>query len=115
MDFDLLFMAVTPSDWKKLSESGTISPGKLDDNSYLRAFQGKDAEEIINKHFEGEDSVMLLVLDPLRIQSPLKQTKEADYPIVAIQGDISIDTVIDKIRLKNNKEGKFSVHVKHFD
>ncbi len=58
---------------------------------------------------------MLLVLDPLRIQEPIKHVKEEDLPLVAIKGSISIDTIIDRISLKKDKEGRFLVQVNHFD
>lgn len=115
LDIDLLFTVVKPSDWRSISEEGIIEPGRDNEGGYIRSFQGKEAEKIVNHFYQDEDSVMLLVLDPLRIQEPIKHIKEGELSLVAIKGSISIDTIIDKITLKKDKDGKFSVQVKHFD
>ncbi len=115
MELDLLFIAVKKSEWRNISGNGTISPSVFNSDNQVRSFAGAQAEKIINKTFDGAETVLLIVLDPLRIQAPIKHIKEEGFEFVAIQGEVSIDAVIDKIDLKPDKEGKFSVKVKHFD
>lgn len=115
MDLDLLFIALKKSEWRNISGNGSISPSVFQSDNQVRSFVGAQAEKIINHAFNGEESVLLIVLDPLRIQAPIKHIKEEGFEFVAIQGEVSIDAIIDKIELKPDKEGKFSVKVKHFD
>ena len=115
MEIDLLFTAIKPSDWKNVSDKGNFSPDSVKDDGFVRSFTGEQAEDIINHHFEGEERILLIVLDPLRIQSPIKHIKEDGFKFVAIQGAVSIDAIIDKIKLRSDKKGKFSLNVKHFD
>lgn len=115
MDLDLLFTAIRPSDWRKISENGKFEPDALESGGDFRAFQGSDAESIINNTFGDEEEVLLIVLDPLKIQIPMKRIKNNGFQFISIQGAISIDAVIDKIKLRKNKNGKFSVQIKHFD
>lgn len=115
MELDLLFTAIKPADWKSVSDNGSFSPDSVEEAGYVRSFTGEQAEDIINHYFEGEEKVMLIVLDPLRIQSPIKHINEDGFKFIAIQGAVSIDAIIDKLKLRSDKKGKFSLNVKHFD
>ncbi|MEX0843688.1 MAG: DUF952 domain-containing protein [Balneolaceae bacterium] len=115
MEIDLLFAAIKQSDWRKVSNDGSFEPNSVQEIGYVRSFEGTEAESIINHYFSDESEVLLIVLDPLRIQSPVKYIQEDGFKFVAIQGAVSVDAIIDKIKLEKNKNGKFSVHVKHFD
>ncbi|MEX0608333.1 MAG: DUF952 domain-containing protein [Balneolaceae bacterium] len=115
MEIDLLFTAVNDDDWKRITETGSFEPDSFTENGQVKCFEGADAEKIVNLHFSESTTVLLLVIDPLRIQSPIKRFKEDDLSFIAIQGTFSIDAIIDKIKLKKNKNGSFSVKVKHFD
>lgn len=115
MELDLLFLAVKKAEWRNVTENGTINPSVFSKDGQVRSFVGTHAEKIINHNFEGNETVLLVVLDPLRIQSPIKHIKEDGFEYVAIQGEVSMDTIIDKIDLKPDKKGVYSVNVKHFD
>lgn len=115
MEVDLLFAAIKQSDWRKVSEDGSFEPNSVKEHGHVRSFVGSEAEKIINHYYNDEDQVLLIVLDPLRIQSPVKKIEEDGFPFIAIQGAVSVDAIIDKIKLQKNKKGKFSVQVKHFD
>ncbi|MCP9292741.1 DUF952 domain-containing protein [Gracilimonas sediminicola] len=115
MEIDLLFTAIKPSDWKNVSDNGSFSPDSIEEAGYVRSFTGEHAEKVINHYFEGEEKLLLIVLDPLRIQTPIKHIEEDGFSFTAIQGAVSIDAIIDKIKLSSDKKGKFSLNVKHFD
>lgn len=115
MDIDLLFTAIKDSDWRSVSESGSFKPESVEEKGHVRCFLGDEAQDIINHYFDEKDTVLLVVLDPLRIQSPIKHIKEDGFKFVAIQDAVTIDAIIDKIKLKADKKGKFSLNVKHFD
>ena len=114
MELDLLFLAVEQSNWRSLNKETALKPDSFDRQNYILSFTGDNVERILNNKFNGED-VLLLVIDPLRIQSPIKKIKEDDTEYVAIQGEITFDAIIDKIKLKSSKDGTYSVNVKHFD
>ncbi len=115
METDLLFSVIKQKEWKAVTESGSFSPGSLEKDGYIRAFTGAEAEAVINRLYAGEERLILVVLDPLRIQQPLKHISENGNKIVAIHGAISLDVIIDKIKLRSDTKGRFSLQVKHFD
>lgn len=115
MEIDLLFAAIKQSEWRKISEEASLKPAYFNQDGYVRSFAGNNAEKIINHYFNGEDDLLLIVLDPLRIQTPIKRITEDGFDFIAIQGEVTMDAIIDKIKLGPDKKGKYSVNVKHFD
>lgn len=115
MDIDLLFTAVKQSEWRQISNEGKLEEtlGKADEGIY--SFEGKHSEDIINHYFEGDEDVLLIVFDPLRIQVPIKRIMEDGFEMIWIKGSVSVDAIIDKILLKPDKKERYSVNVKHFD
>lgn len=115
MENDLLFTLATKDEWKSYSAKGTFKPSTLSELGYIRCFHGKQIEEAVNKLYSEESNLFLIVLDPLRIQVPLKNEKIGNETYPNLYGEFSIDAVIDRIPLKKNKNGLFSILVKHFD
>lgn len=114
MEIDLLFIAVKKSDWREISQSEYIYSPEFSADGKSKTFTGNTAERIINDVYSGEP-LLLIVLDPLRIQAPIKHIKENGIEYVEIMGEITKDALIDKIVLKSSKEGNYSLDVKHFD
>jgi uncharacterized protein (DUF952 family) len=114
LDIDLLFAVVTPEQWRTISGEGTLRNTYMDGEDSIWCFEGKHAEEVINEFYEG-DSLLLIVLDPLRIQAPFKRITKNGFEIIEIKQSISIDVIIDRIKLNPDKKGKYSMNVKHFD
>ena len=115
MENDLLFTLTTKAEWKLFSSSGNFEPNTLKEIGFIRCFHGNQIERAANNYYPEEDEILLIVIDPLRIQVPLKNEKIDGDKYPNLYGAFSIDAVIDRIPLKRSKKGAFSVHVKHFD
>lgn len=114
MDIDLLFIALRKSDWREISQKEIIYSPEFLSEGNLRTFTGEDAQDIINETYSGEE-ILLIVLDPLRIQAPIKHVKINGLKYVEVIGEVSKDALIDKITLKANEKGSYLLDVKHFD
>ncbi len=115
MEYDLLFTLINKEDWKKNTESGFFVPDELEEKGFIECFEGKFTELIANSSFVHSNQLLLLVIDPLRINEPIKKERNDEFEFYSIQGKFSIDAIIDRIILKKNSNGKFNVRVKHFD
>lgn len=115
MDIDLLFAVIKQSEWRQISQQERLKPESFEQDGSVNSFTGEHAEEIINHYFDGSEQLLLIVLDPLRIQSPIKRIKADDFEFISIQGEVKMDAIIDKIKLTADNKGKYSVNVKHFD
>mgnify|MGYP001265368999 CR=1 FL=1 len=115
MNTDLYFTLINKEDWKKYSSSGRFNPPALEELGYIPCYHGDQIQEVANKKYGDNNELFLLVIDPLRIQVPVKFEKSEEFTSPNIYGEISIDTIIDRIHIKRGKDGQFFIKVKHFD
>ena len=115
MENDLLFTLISKLEWKQISSLGKFEPEYYKKEGHIRCFHGNQVEKAANDLFKDENELLLIVIDPLRIQVPLKNEKIGQETYPNLYGPFSIDAIIDRIPLKKSKKGTFSVLVKHFD
>jgi uncharacterized protein (DUF952 family) len=115
LEIDLLFAAIKKSDWIKVSKNDCFNPILDDENEVVLTFEGKSSEKIVNHYFKGEERLLLVVIDPLRLRTPFKRVERKGMNFIEVQGTIPIDAIIDKIKLRSDKKGHFSLNIKHFD
>ena len=132
MDVDLLFIPLNSVQWKECSSRGFIEPSVQEGSKSIRsieAYTPSVVEEIINFKFVDQTDLLLILIDPIKIQVPIKSelndikpNNEEDgfgnskrYPVVHLQGKISIDAVIDRIPIQKDKDGLFHVHIETID
>lgn len=115
MEIDLLFTLIKKEDWKAYSASGIFEPDSLEEKGFIHCFTGDQVQDSANNLYPDEDELLLVVIDPLRLQVPIKHEKEGEQTYPNVYGSFSIDAVIDRIIIRKGKKGGFSVKVKHFD
>ena len=115
MEYDLLFTLIRKADWKAFTSTGVFAPQELEDQGYIRCIQDAQLEDYANSQCEKNEDLLLVVIDPLRIQTPLKEENIDGNTYPNIYGSLSMDAIIDKISLNRNKKGNININVKHFD
>ena len=132
MDLDLLFIPLDSIQWKECSSRGFIEPIKQDGSSSKRSIESytpSDIQEILNFKYVDQNELLLILIDPIRIQIPIKSElkdikpnniedsfgKSKRYPVVHLQGKISIDAVIDRIPIQKDEDGLFHIHIETID
>jgi uncharacterized protein (DUF952 family) len=113
MEDHLLFHLVTKSDWNDAQKSNSYAPESLDDEGFIHLSRGNQVERSANTFFEGTDDLLMLVIDRIRLESPIKyeDTTGEGEKFPHLYGPLNMDAVIDTIRLHSDKEGKFSIEV----
>lgn len=115
MDYDLLFTLITKPEWKIYSSSGSFEPDSLKEKGFVQCYSGAQVEYAANNFFKDHNELFLIVIDPLRIQVPIKNEKTGEEMYPNLYGAFSIDAIIDRILIKRGKKGSFSIRIKHFD
>ena len=132
MDADLLFIPLNSVQWKECSSHGFIKPSKQEGSiseQNIQAYTSALIEEILNFKYIDQNDLLLIIIDPIRVQVPIKNVlndifpnnaeqkfiKSKRYSVVQLQGEISIDAVIDRIPIKRSKDGFFHVHIQTVD
>lgn len=115
MDNDILFTVIEKQQWKSLTETGKFRPSTLDDFGYIECIAENDLEKYLNEQ-EGEHTeYMLVLIDRLRIKDSIKTISDNNISKIHIFGELDLDAIIDKIKLKRDDKKRFSFKVKHFD
>lgn len=115
LEYDLLFTVINNTDWKVYTESGLYTPKELKEHGFFKCFEGKFVEPYANLNYKHQNQLLLLVIDPLRINEPIKKFIDVEVEYYSIHGKISTDAIIDRIKLKKSKNGTFNIRIKHFD
>lgn len=115
MEHDLFFALIPKSDWKRYSLLGKFEPEEFLKNGYISFLIDTELEAAANKLFEGQNELVLLVIDSSRVESPIKHDKSGDINITKVFGTIPMDAIIDRIKVNRDSKGNFSIRVKHQD
>tara|TARA_B100000900_G_C20025422_1_gene491679 strand:- start:27 stop:425 length:399 start_codon:yes stop_codon:yes gene_type:complete len=132
MDEDLLFIPLTSTQWKKCSASGSIEPIQQEESKLIQiieAYTPSDIEEILNFKYVDQSDLLLIIVDPLRVQVPIKNElsdispndaghsfgNSKSYSVIHLHGKVSIDAVIDRIPIQRDKDGLFHIHIETID
>lgn len=115
MDYDLLFTIIPKTSWRTASSEGEFAPDTLASQGYIRCIPDNKLENYANTQFNGVDELLLIVIDPLRIQVPIKRETIKDVQYALIYGSLKLDAIIEKIDLTRDNKNKFRISIKHFD
>ncbi|MDZ7680338.1 MAG: DUF952 domain-containing protein [Fodinibius sp.] len=108
---DLLFHITTQEHWKEFQKDGSYVPESLDTEGFIHCSSGSQLEDTANRLFGDEDEILLLVIDASMIRDDVKYEDDDDIgeKFPHIYGAISVNAVIDKIKVKAEKNGKFNI------
>ncbi|MFN1833876.1 DUF952 domain-containing protein [Balneola sp. MJW-20] len=115
MDIEILFTALLNENWKMYSDSGRYEPEELESEGAIICADGNNINEYLNSRFSDQNKILVLVLDPLRIQSPMKRVKTEGHDLVELTEAFSLDAIIDKITVGKDQDDQFKLSVRHFD
>lgn len=108
---DLLFHITTRDDWKQHQRGGNYEPESFEKEGFIHCSTGSQLEDTANRLFGDEDEVLLLVIDVSMVREDLKYEKdeETGEEFPHIYAPLRISYVIDKIDIKAEDNGKFSI------
>jgi uncharacterized protein (DUF952 family) len=107
----------TRAAWEAGQESGQFLSPEFDDNGFIHCSTPEQVLLIANAFFSGRSGLVLLVIDPARLKSPVRWepphsngrlpdfTQNSVFPHV--YGPINIDAVVRTVELVPNATGTF--------
>lgn len=108
---DLIFHLVKKNDWKEHKKDSRYYPESLESEGFIHCSSGKDIEATANLLFNGEEHILLIVINTTLIEPDLKYENDEDtgikYP--HIYGPLNLDAVIDKIELAAEDDGSYQI------
>ena len=107
----------TRAAWEAAQASGQFLSPEFDDHGFIHCSTPEQVLLVANAFFPGRSGLVLLVIDPARLKSPVRWepphspgrlpdfTRNAVFPHV--YGPINIDAVARKVDLVPNESGNF--------
>lgn len=113
MKEELIFHLVSEETWKDAQDSGEYRPEVYHEKGFIPCAGGKDVQKIANEQYLEITDLLLLVIDPTRVNAKVSYDESSDSGPVRpyIAGALNNDAVIDKIQLSKNEEGKYEIEV----
>lgn len=112
MKDELIFHLVSRDGWRKGQHHGEYIPENIEDEGFIRCWNGAQAEDAANKYYSDTRRLMLVVIDPSRVATRIKYREHEDgSETPCILGPLNIDAVIDKLNLRPDREGHYSIEV----
>lgn len=115
MEYDLLFTVIDDQKWKEIAKDGTFRPASLEKLGYIKCIHEKDIQRYVNLDIHKDKELILVIIDPLRVKDSIKSVTEESFNIIKVFGELTLDTIIDKIELKSSEKGEYTIKIKHFD
>ena len=98
-------------DWKRARETGEYRTPSLEKEGFIHCSTPFQAVGVANTMFHGEKGLVLLCIDPTRLQAELRyedcyQTGQA-FP--HLYGPLNLDAVVEVLDFRPDSDGKFSL------
>lgn len=110
MSSNLVFHVVSKRKWLEFNKGGYYDPVGSRYEEGIECVNADKLKEHINSNYKGRRQVLLLVIDKSRLVSKIEFDKERECFLV--KDRINMDSILDKIYIKPNKEGVFDIEVK---
>ena len=92
----MIFHITTHLEWEKALQDGAYTAPSLDSQGFIHCSYAHQLERVANKYYSAQAGLVILVINPKSLASPLKVEKavdvEDDYP--HIYGPINLDAVV---------------------
>ena len=103
----------TRLDWEKALKSGAYSTPSLVSQGFIHCSYAHQVERVANKYYFGQAGLVILVINPKSLASPLKVEKavdvEDDYP--HIYGPVNLDAVVKVVDFTPSADLSFHIPV----
>ncbi|MBT3338987.1 MAG: DUF952 domain-containing protein [Anaerolineae bacterium] len=115
----LIYHITTRSDWDAAQEKGGYVAASLESEGFIHCSTELQAAPVANAFYAGQKGLVILVIDPEKLTSPLQwdppahpapesapASLQGEFP--HIYGALNLDAVIDVLSFEPNKTGEFS-------
>ncbi len=114
MESDLLFTVINKDEWRSSLQQGNFSPESFEKDGYIICIPESELNNYIKSQFKGDENLVLLVIDRLRLHVPIKREVISGAEYSLIYGQITLDAIIDRIKIPKLLGG-VDISIRHYD
>jgi uncharacterized protein (DUF952 family) len=116
MRYDILFHITTREAFSELKKSHTYEPESIESEGFIHCSSGEQVNETANRFFADQTQILLLVIDVSTLLPEVKYEldEEAGQKFPHIYGPLNKDSIIDKIDVMAEEDGRFDISFKSY-
>lgn len=104
-----IFHIAHKSEWADALENGAYRTGSLADEGFIHFSTGRQLLRTAEKYYHGDQHVVLLVIDPLKLAAELRYEPIADgQEFPHLYGELNLDAVTQVLPFSPESDGSFS-------
>lgn len=104
-----IFHIAHMSEWADALENGAYRTGSLADEGFIHFSTGRQLLRTAEKYYHGDQHVVLLVIDPLKLAAELRYEQIADgQEFPHLYGELNLDAVTQVLPFSPESDGSFS-------
>lgn len=99
-------------DWENAHLQGIYRASSLESQGFIHCSRHEQLDRVANTYFRGQKELVLLVIDPLKINAELKWEPALDVPgqlFPHIYGALNLDAVIEMLALVSRPDGSWVI------
>jgi uncharacterized protein (DUF952 family) len=104
----LIYHIAEPELWKTSAEAGTYAAPSLKSEGFIHCSFAHQVQRSLDKFFADADSVIVLEIDPLMLQSELRFEPADDDTFPHIYGELNADAVVMAELLMRDEKGELA-------
>jgi uncharacterized protein (DUF952 family) len=103
----MIYHLAISSEWDDQAERAHYAPVRFEDEGFIHCSEKHQLEGVANRVFSGRDDLLLLKLDPTRLESDTTYESGGSMKFPHIYGKIDKASVIDIVPIRCNSHGTF--------
>jgi uncharacterized protein (DUF952 family) len=116
MRHDILFHITTREVFSELKASHNYEPESLESEGFIHCSGGDQINQTANRFFADQSQILLLVIDATTLRPEVKYEldEETGQKFPHIYGPLNKDSIIDKIDVWAEEDGRFDIAFKSY-
>lgn len=105
---------ITPlATWEQAVSAGELRPASLESEGFIHASTFDQVIRVANAFYTGQHGLVLLCIDPNRVNSPIQWEKavDVDDTFPHIYGPLNVDAVVEVLAFEPDANGQFALPV----
>ncbi len=103
----MIYHLAVQSEWDAQGRSAYYAPARFEDEGFIHCSEKHQVEGVANRVFPGRDDLLLLKLDPTRLEANTTYESGGRMKFPHIYGRIDKASVIDMTPVRGNANGTF--------
>ena len=103
----MIYHLAISSQWDDQAESGYYAPTRFDEEGFVHCSEKHQLEGVANRVFSGRKDLLLLKLDPTRLESNTTYESGGSMKFPHIYGKIDKASMIDVAPIRCNADGTY--------